>query len=158
MQSPHRGLVADVRDRSSRTGWRWIQAWLRRRELDRLLAEGTNPTTDPLRTLRARQITSRRYRRALACGLRHLVDEAREPWAARAVPPINRDAVRDATEPLLCLSRRLVERENPCPRAVALASFLVCDLESPAYWNTGGATVADLACAALAAIDHEPLR
>jgi len=140
--------------------WLHIHAWLRRAELDRRLAEGTNPTTDPLRAMRARQLGSRRYRRALSAGLRRLVAEGCATDAAWrvAVPPVNRDAVRDAREPLLSLARKLVECERPCPRAVALASFLVCDPASPAYWEPTGATLADLASAALGAIEHQPLR
>jgi hypothetical protein len=137
-----------------------VHAWLRRTELDRRLAEGTNPTTDPLRAMRARQLGSRRYRRALSAGLRRLVAEgcATGPTRPIAVPPVNRDAVREAREPLLTLARKLVESEHPCARAVALASYLVCDPESPAYWETTGVTVADLASAALGTIDDQPLR
>jgi hypothetical protein len=160
VQVLHRGLVADVRVRPRTTAWLWMRVWLRRVELDRRLAEGANPTTDPLRALRACQLTSRRYRRALARGLRSLVADACDPAPLRAAPGprVNRYAVLDARDPLLSLSRRLVECENPCPRAVALASYIVCDPDSPTYWSATGATVADLAHAALAAIDHEPLR
>jgi hypothetical protein len=56
------------------------------------------------------------------------------------------------------LASRLVESENPCPRAVALASYLVCDPDSPAYTAATAASVADLAETALAVIDHQPLR
>jgi hypothetical protein len=137
-----------------------MHAWLRRTELDRRLAEGTNPTTDPLRAMRARQLSSRRYRRALSAGLRRLVEEgcATDPAWRIAVPAVNRDAVRDARKPLLSLARKLVDCEHPCPRAVALASYLVCDPKSPAYWEPTGATVADLASTALGTIDHQPLR
>ena len=136
------------------------RAWLRRSELDRRLAEGANPTTDPLRALRASQLTSRRQRRALAGGLRRLVAEAGDPATVMvsAGPPIDRVGVLDAREPLLALARRLRECERPCPRAVALASYLICDFASPAYGGHGGATVADLARTALEAIDHDPLR
>jgi hypothetical protein len=156
----HRGLVGGVRVRPTTAAWLWMRVWLRRPELDRRLAEGTNPATDPLRALRARQLTSRRYRRALARGLRSLVTDACKPAPLRPAPgpPLNRCAVLDARDPLLSLSRRLVECENPSPRAVALASYLVCDPDSPAYWSPAGATVADLAQAALVAVDHEPLR
>jgi hypothetical protein len=136
-----------------------MQAWLRRAELDRRLAEGTNPTTDPLRAMRARQLGSRRYRRALSAGLRRLVaDGCATGRAWQAVPPVNREAVLEAREPLLSLARDLVEREHPCPRAIALASYLVCDPRSPAYGEPTGVTVADLASAALRTIAHEPLR
>ena len=155
-----RGLVVGARVRPSTAAQLWVHAWLRRRELDRRLAEGANPTTDPLRALRARQLTSQRYRRALAVGVRRLVAEAERPAPMRPPPgpPLNHHAVQDARDPLLSLSRRLAECENPCPRAVALTSYLVCDPDSPAYWSPTGATVADLARTALAAIDHEPLR
>jgi hypothetical protein len=138
----------------------WMHAWLARTELDRRLAEGTNPTTDPLRAMRARQLGSRRYRRALSAGLRRLAAEgcATGPGRRIAVPPVNRDAVREAREPLLSLARKLLESEHPCPRAVALASYLVCDPQSPAYWEPTGATLADLAAAALGTIDDQPLR
>jgi hypothetical protein len=112
-----------------------IRAWLRRTELDRRLAEGTNPTTDSLRAVRARQLASPRYRRALSAGLRRLAEEACAPatgWPPPC-PPVNRAAVRDARESLLTLARRLLECDQPCPRSVALASYLICDPHSPAY-------------------------
>jgi hypothetical protein len=137
-----------------------VHAWLRRAELDRRLAEGTNPTTDPLRAMRARQLERQRSRRALSAGLRRLVAEgcATGPSRPIVVPPLNREAVREAREPLLSLARKLVESEHPCPRAVALASYLVCDPQSPAYCEPTRVTVADLASAALGTIDDQPLR
>jgi hypothetical protein len=54
------------------------------------------------------------------------------------------------------LDRRLAEGTNPA--TVALASYLVCDPASPAYWEPHGATLADLASTALGAIEHQPLR
>ena len=137
-----------------------MHVWLQRTELDRRLAEGTNPTTDPLRAMRARQLGSRRCRRALSAGLRRLAAEgcATDPAWRFPFPPVNRAAVRDAREPLLALANRLVESERPCPRAVALASYLVCDPASPVYREPAGVTVADLASAALGTIDDQPLR
>ena len=78
-------------------------------------------------------------------------------WPA-PFPPVNRRAVREARDPLLTLSRRLVECEQPCPRAVALASFLICDPDSPAYWDRSGASLVELVSAAVDSIDHRPLR
>jgi hypothetical protein len=156
----HRDLLAGLHARPRTPASTWIQAWLRQRELDRQLAEGGNPTTDALRALRARQLAGRRHRRALAAGLRGLVAEARDPPPLRRppVPPLNRQAVQAARGPLLRLASRLVESENACPRAVALASYLVCDPDSPAYTAATAASVADLAETALAVIDHQPLR
>jgi hypothetical protein len=156
----HRDLLAGPHARPRTPASTWIHAWLRQRELDRYLAEGANPTTDALRALRARQLAGRRHRRALAAGLRGLVAEACDPPLLRRspVPPLNREAVHAARDPLLRLARRLVQAENPCPRAVALASYLVCDPDSPAYTAATGASVADLAETALTVIDHQPLR
>jgi hypothetical protein len=152
------GLVAGLHARPRTPTSLRLRAWLRQTDLDRQLAEGANPTTDPLRDLRARQITSPRYRRGLAIGLRNLVaDACKPPLPHRSPVPLNRPAVLDAREPLLELARRLVESKEPCPRAVALASYLVCDPTSPAHTPTT-ATVVDLAETALAAIDHQPLR
>ncbi len=67
---------------------------------------------------------------------------------------------------LLLLARRLEDVEEPCPRAVALASFLVSDPLSPANlladdsddpFRTRHATTAELARVALDAIDQRPL-
>jgi hypothetical protein len=156
----HRGLVAGLHARPRTPASTWMQAWLRQRELDRQLAEGGNPTTNALCALRARQLTRRSHRRGLATGIRRLVAEACDPPLLRRppVPPLNRQAVQAARGPLLRLASRLVESENPCPRAVALASYLVCDPDSPAYTAATGATVADVAETALTAIDHQPLR
>jgi hypothetical protein len=156
----HRGLVTGLHARARMPASIWMHAWLRQSQLDRELAEGGNPTTDVLRSFRARQLTRPWHRRGLATGLRRLVAEACDPPLLRRppVPPLNREAVQDAREPLLTLASRLVECENPCPRAVALASYLVCDPDSPSYTTSTGATVADLAETALTAIDHQPLR
>ncbi len=154
------GLLVDAPSRPMTAGRLRMRVWLRRTELDRRLAEGTNPATDPLRAARARQLCNPRHRRALAAGLRRLVADgcARASAWPPPGPPLNRRAVRDARDPLLALSGRLAECEHPCPRAVALASYLLCDPDSPAYWEPKGPTLMDLASTALGAIDHEPLR
>ncbi len=63
------------------------------------------------------------------------------------------------------LAARLEDAEEPCARAVALASFLVSDPLSPANLlfddsedPSDRATTAQLARAALEAIDNRPLR
>lgn len=148
-----------------------VRVWTHRIDLDRELAEGANPTTDAARALRARQLSRRRCCRHLAAGLRWLVKQAEEParspWVV-AVPP-NRRQVLEARGLLLMLAARLEDTDEPCPRAVALASFLVSDPGSPAggLWFDGSddpfrssdcATTAELARTALEAIDHRPLR
>jgi hypothetical protein len=147
-----------------------VRVWLCRAELDRELAEGANPTTDAARELRARQLVSPRCRRQLAAGLRRMVKEASGPaplpWAVAV--PIDRRQVLEAGELLQLLALRLEAADEPCPRAVALASFLVSDPASPAiqlFYEPDGrlgasdrATTAQLTRAALEAIEHRPLR
>jgi hypothetical protein len=144
-----------------------VRVWLCRVDLDRDLAIGANPTTDAARGLRARQLSSRRCRGHLAVSLRWLVTQARQPArsASLAAVPPNRWQVRQAGE-LLLLASRLEDVEEPCPRAVALASFLVSDPLSPANllsddsddpFGMRHATTAELARVALDAIDQRPL-
>jgi hypothetical protein len=146
-----------------------VRVWLCRIDLDRDLAQGANPTTDPARGLRAQQLLERRHRRRLAACLRWLVDQARRPqrspWAVAV--PSDRRQVAEAGDLLLVLADRLEDVEDPCPRSAALASFLVSDPLSPVHLLSdesdrleanGHATTAQLARAALEAIDDRPLR
>jgi hypothetical protein len=166
----YRGLDAVGGDSPGRALGLAVRVWLCRTRLDRELAEGANPTTDAARGLRAQQLSSRRSRRHLAAGLRWLVKRAhqptRSPWDATV--PVNRVQVHEARELLLMLATRLDEPGVPNPRAVALASFLLTDPWSPAsllFDDSDGplnssyrATTAQLARAALEAIDQRPLR
>jgi hypothetical protein len=151
--------------------WLAMRVWLGRDGLDRELAEGVNPDTDPARRLRVRQLSSRRGRRHVAGRLRWLAAEARQPthstWAV--VPPLNHAQLEEARESLLMLADRFEQLREPCPRALALASFLIHDPFSPAYVpfqdsdsppssSSNGATVTGHARAALEAIDKQPLR
>lgn len=150
--------------------WLALRVWLGRDCLDRELAEGANPDTDPARRLRARQLSSRRARRHAAARLRWLIAEARQPthstWAV--VPPLNHRQLEEARESLLMLADRLEQARKPCPRALALASFLIHDPFSPAFMpfqnprppssSGNDATVTGHARAALEAIDQQPMR
>ncbi len=81
--------------------------------------------------------------------------------------PSDRRQVAEAADLLLLLADRLESVEDPCLRSAALASFLVSDPLSPvhllsdesdALGRTGRASTAELAHAALEAIDDRPLR
>lgn len=165
----YRSPVAIGRNGPGRALWLAAKVWFRRPILDRELAEGADPDAVPARAVRARQLLSRRYR--LASGLHLLVAEAHRPPDPVCPPlmPLNRRQVAEARAPLLLLADRLVELEEPCPRAVALASFLVQDPYSPArfavhdsdlpmFSSLNGATTAQLARAALAIDRRRPLR
>src|ERR671910_3178652 len=94
-----RSLVSDGRNSPGRTLSLMVRVWLGSTGLDRELAEGANPNSDPARALRARQLSSRRCRRDLAAGLRWLVKRARQPtqsiWVV--VAPLNRCQVEEAS-------------------------------------------------------------
>jgi hypothetical protein len=166
----YRGLEAVGGDAPGRALGLAVRVWWWRTRLDRELAEGANPTTDAARGLRARQLSSRRSRRQLAAGLRWLVKRAREPARSpwEVTLPLNRVQVEEARELLLRLAARLEEPAAPNPRAAALASFLLSDTCSPAgllvddpddpLRSSERATTAQLARAALEAIDDRPLR
>lgn len=170
MLPAHRSLIAGGPYWHGRALWLAVEVWFRRATLDRELAEAVRPDSDPARARRARQLSSWRCRRHLADGLRLLVAEARRPPNAMwpALVPLNRQQVVEARAPLLLLADRLMEDEEPSTRAVALASFLVRDPYSPAaapvtdpdiptFSSLNGATTAQLAHAALAAVDRRPL-
>ena len=129
----YRSLESVGRDSPGRAFSLAVRVWWFRTRLDRDLAEGANPTTDAARGLRARQLSSRRGRHVLAAGLRGLVTRARQPARSPwVVAVLDRRQVLEASELLLLLAARLEDAEEPCPRAAALASFLVCDPFSPA--------------------------
>ena len=159
-------VVPDSSSPAWRSPWLALRVWLGRDGLDRELAIGANPYSDPARRLRVRQLSSRGGRRRLAAKLRWLAAEAREPthstWAV--VPPLNHPQVNEARELLLMLADRLERASQPSPRALALASFLIQDPFSPAFiashesggldsWSNNNATVTTHARAALEAID-----
>ncbi len=145
----HRSLLAEGRYWHGRALWLAVKVWFRRPTLDRELAEAVRPDSDPARALRARQLSSLRCRRHLADGLRLLVAEARRPpngmWPT--LVPLNRQQVVEARALLLLLAERLVEDAVP-----------VTDPDIPMFSNLNGATTAQLARAALAAVDRRPLR
>jgi hypothetical protein len=103
-----------------------------RASLDAALAEGVDPSTDPLLALRAAQLTSPSTREAIARTIHNLLDSATEPWRGSR-PPLQTDDVLAARAELLAVARRLSGPEQLSPQAVALAAQLVWDCASPVY-------------------------
>src|SRR5262245_29643814 len=91
---------------------------------DQLLSEGSLHDEDA--DLRREQLVSIEHRRAVASGLRHLVDLVEHPCGKRAVP-IRGQAVTDTRGQLLALAGDLEELDEVPPRGVILASRLVDD-------------------------------
>jgi hypothetical protein len=109
-----------------------LRTLTRRASLDAALAEGVDPSADPLLTLRAEQLTSPSTRMAIARTIHNLIDAADETWHGSR-PPLQTDDVLAARAELLAVARRLSGPEQLSPQAVALAAQLVWDCASPIY-------------------------
>jgi hypothetical protein len=104
--------------------------------LDRQLAEGIAPESDPLLAARAAQLTSRRSRHRVAAGLSGAFRTARDrrPRFTAALPA-QASELLDAHAVVAALTRRL---EDPGPvgvRGVAMLLMLLTDVASPLYQN-----------------------
>jgi hypothetical protein len=134
-----------------------LRAWRSRTRLDAELADGRDPTGDPVLALRARQLTRMSTRLGLARTLHNLIDAAEEPREAWSFggpqPPLRRDAVLMAAPELTELADRLSSPGDVPPQAPALAARLVWDSASPVYTRDLRASVIDWADAALDALD-----
>ena len=119
-----------------RVTWRQrLQARLLGDRLDRELASGVRPETDPVLMLRAARISSPRSRRELASLVRRLLDSALETrdtrFAAQSMVllPRVRKARREFEELLECL-----EAPAPLPaRGMAAVMLLLRDGSGPLY-------------------------
>jgi hypothetical protein len=110
------------------------RVWLRRGTLDRTLARGTDPSTTPELSRRARQLTSRRCRAGLAEGIRNLIQAAeapRHPYSAAA--PVQRNEILAERAFLLQLADELAGEEELSARGIALVEGLLTDGASPIY-------------------------
>jgi hypothetical protein len=110
------------------------RVWLRRGTLDSSLAHGADPSATRELSRRARQLTSRRSRAALAQGIRNLIDAAEEPRRGytAAVPVQSREILSERTF-LLELADELAGEDKLSPRGIALVEGLLTDGTSPVY-------------------------
>jgi hypothetical protein len=124
---------------------------LRAPELDRELAEGTQPWRSAELELRAAQLTSEKTRTRFAQELESIVARAESGIHERsACIPLSRSAVVAAREDLLELAAALRSAASCRPHAAAAVSFLLHDGCSPLYTPGARATPASLARAARA--------
>jgi hypothetical protein len=107
---------------------------LARERLDAEIASGLIPEAEPLRALRAHQLTARRMRDRLARSLESLValSERARPGLSAAVP-IRRREVRSARPALLRTAKLLRSEDEIDPRGVALLLELLADGASAIY-------------------------
>jgi hypothetical protein len=112
-----------------RVAVRTHRAWL-----DRQLAEGRRPDSDPELALRARQLTSEGVRHRLASALLRCVDVAgRKPRRRSPAAPLDRRAVLEASALLIQLAQRLDAKDAVNPRGVAMVKQLITDGCGPLY-------------------------
>jgi hypothetical protein len=131
----------------------------RRRELDRLLAEGASPSASPELELRARQLTKPTTRNELANLIANLIDAAEEPaesWQGSGTdPPLRSQAVLDASPELAALADRLRSPRPASTQGLALVARLVWDEhDSPIFAHYHLGDVADRTRQAREAIDN----
>jgi hypothetical protein len=118
------------------TAYEALRAWLFRRELDRRIAHGADPSASPELRRRARQLVSRGFRARLAAGLRRTIAAAEQPWQQRrtAQVPVQRGAILNERALLIGLARLLTEEETVSARGVARVEQLLTDGRSPLYY------------------------
>lgn len=115
------------------TAYESVRAWLFRRELDRRIAHGADPSASPELRRRARQLVSRGFRARLAAGLRRTIAAAEQPWQQRltAQVPVQRGAILNERALLIGLAQLLTEEETVSARGVARVEQLLTDGRSP---------------------------
>ncbi len=128
---------------------RRLLARARHWRLDEALAQGADPSSDPLLTCRAQQLTSRTMRHRLALGLRDLVERAEHPRRPGSAVPIARLSVTSTRDGLLELADRLDGNDSVRARGVATTNLLLTDGASPLWLRSAPRELDDAVEAAL---------
>jgi hypothetical protein len=144
------------RSRGPLLGGIWLRVLTRWRahELDRQLANGTDPLLSDALSLRVGQLGSARTRVRLACALRGAVELANGHRAPLITTRLRRPEIQENHHLLLALADRLRDGEPLGVQGLAMTTRLVHDRSSPLY-RTGvsGALPATVA-KALAALER----
>ena len=113
-----------------------LRVLARRGRLDRQLAQGTDPETDPRLALRATQLARPALRAALARSLRTALRSIDSPVSRLPSPhaPVAAASVR-ACAPELCDLARALTDIDAGARGVAIARVLLTDGGSPLYMD-----------------------
>jgi hypothetical protein len=114
---------------------RWrdrLHARLRADRIDHQLATGASPDGELAAALRARTLTSTRYRRSLAAGVQRVISEAMSPSGpSTARLPLNRGHVRQALGDLKELHATLVASGPVHAAGVAQTKLLLTEGSGP---------------------------
>jgi hypothetical protein len=131
-------------------------AWTRE-DLDRRLAEGADPDTDPLLHARAERLVTSASRAALAAGLERAVAAALDRGAAlSSAAPVRRGPVRGARHELMGLAGELRHMPHPRPRGVAMAERLLTEPSSALFTAVSSAEVSRAARDAIDNLRADP--
>jgi hypothetical protein len=134
-----------------------IRTAVHRAELTRLLAEGADPSLSSELALRARQLTSRRHRRALARSMHRTIAEARKPAVTRGqLVIIDRRAVLDAEDAIVEMIDRLRTPFAVRAQGMAILERILTNADrSPLYTKSEPGTLRRMISAATAALDAQ---
>ena len=118
------------------------------------LARGVPPEARAALALRARTLGETRTRKALARGLRHVLDEARQGSRPRRgqVATLRADVLA-AADQLECLIERLLEPGIVAARGCAHVRMLLTDGTSPLYFDGASHRLEAAAASALAELE-----
>jgi hypothetical protein len=113
------------------------RARIARKQLDRALARGADPGSNPELALRAGQLLAPAERSRIANALVEALGDARrgEPFTLRVRP--QRAEVRACADELLALVQRLRDDQLVNVQGMALASLLVGDRKGPLFRHGG---------------------
>jgi hypothetical protein len=149
---PSRGLARRTRGPLLGGLWLRVLTWWVAADLDRQLANGTDPLRSDELSLRAGQLGSAATRSRLAVALRGAVEVANGRHAPLISTRLRRHEIRENEDSLLALADRLRNGEPLGVEGLAMTARLVRDHSSPMY--RAGASLPDAVSAALAALER----
>jgi hypothetical protein len=132
--------------------WDRLQARLAPARLDRALASGAPPASNPALALRAERLVSPGARRDLARALERLAERSeRRTLGSRLAPRAERLA--EARDDLGRLARRLAAANRAEAEGVARARELLSDGSGPLFWRGSNEDLATRVRAAIAGLE-----
>ena len=120
----------------------WLRYRLHRRSIDRELADGADPESNPDRHRRACELTAENERSKLARSIDRLLARSEAP-PSLTIAPINWRGVRASSSRLKRLAQRLRGDANVRPQGVARTEILLSEVDSPLYTPGGELSLPD---------------
>jgi hypothetical protein len=149
---PSRSLARRTRGPLLGGFWLRVVTWSVAADLDRELANGTDPLLSDELSLRVGQLGSAATRSRLAAALRRAVEMADGRRAPLISTRLRRPEIRENEDLLLALADRLHSGEPLGVEGLAMTARLVNDHSSPMY--RGGASLPDALSEALTALER----